>query len=68
MRGQRQQSWRPKIFIEVFLPLLLMVFWVLEILGTALIASRMTISSPVEIPPRMPPLLLERNFILPFFF
>ncbi len=64
--GARQESWRPRVVISAFLKEELMVWRGLEMLGTGFMAKRITISSPVEIPPRMPPEWLERNLTLPF--
>jgi hypothetical protein len=53
--GARQQSWRPRVAISAFLPDFVMVLRDLLMEGTGFMPNLIIISSPVEIPPRIPP-------------
>ena len=57
-----QGSCRPLTEIVVFFPNLSIVFLVVKIDEVGLTANETSISCPVEIPPRIPPALLESNF------
>ena len=59
MRGTMQGSWRPPMEITVGVPAVSTVCWGFCTLGVGLTASRTTTSSPLEMPPRMPPAWLE---------
>ena len=76
--GQRHISCRPFIFKVVFSYFIesgstgifgfifaSIVFCSVKILGTGFIASLKMIVLPFEIPPKIPPALLERKFIFP---
>ena len=54
----------PVTDIVVFLPNLLIVFLLLKIEEVGFTAKETTISCPEDIPPSIPPALLEKNFNL----
>ena len=59
-----QGSCLPLTEIEVFFPNLSIVFLLVKIEEVGLTANETIISWPLEIPPRIPPALLDLNFIV----
>ena len=58
-----QGSCLPLTDIEVFLPNLSIVFLLLRIEEVGLTAKETIMSCPLEIPPRIPPALLDLNLV-----
>ena len=58
-------SWRPLVAISTSWPWVSMVFWGMETELVGLTTKRATMSWPVDMPPRTPPALLDRNVALP---
>ena len=54
-----QGSWRPLVMISVSFPARSMVFFGVRIELVGLKATRRTMSWPLEMPPNMPPALLD---------
>src|SRR5665811_2071962 len=59
-------SWRPFVDTSVSLPVVSMVSRVLRIEEVGFTAKRATTGCPVEMPPRIPPALLDMNSGVPF--
>ena len=67
-RMPTQGSWRPLVETSVSWPDVSTVWRGVRIDEVGLTAKRATIGCPVEMPPRMPPALFDRNSGVPSFF